>query len=208
MADSYGMLIMTKKKYGRQALRGQFRFAAFTKESFAFDLTGKTGELDSAPPLVAPLQYCISNTSSGLRLQVKCKTVRTRDGTLMSVPAPGSQEETRLLEEETLSEKRAYQAKTKELKLALKENLATFERLTDSEDASSDDLMAVSLERQMMKRALEKREECTATHFELRGQDIVCEVKCAHMHDMCIHSYTHSYTHVHTRAHPLTHSLS
>ena len=73
----------------------------------------------------------------------------------------------------------AYQDKTEEIKNALNENQATFERLTDSVDTSSDDLLAVALERQMIKRALDERTKCTATNFELRGHEVVCEVKYA-----------------------------
>ena len=77
-----------------------------------------------------------------------------------------------LLQEEKRAEIKAYRAKTEELKQALKENQATIERLTDAADTSSDDLLTVTLKRQMMKRGLDERRKCAETHFELRGQEM------------------------------------
>ena len=71
--------------------------------------------------------------------------MRTRDGKMRRLPPPGSEEELHLLAEEKCAEAEAYQVKTEEIKKALNENQATFERLTDSVDTSDDDLWQLHL---------------------------------------------------------------
>lgn len=123
-----------------------------------------------------------------LRLQLRHRMLRSErkeadgeergsDEGFVPRPIAGSAEERRLMRARERMAKQEHGKKIREVEEAIENNRIEFERLTNDEDASADDIHSVASERQFLKAKLKLlRAGDAEVRFELRGEDVWYEV--------------------------------